>query len=184
MSLIELTLIAVGLAMDAFAVSITKGLSLQKIDYKKALITGLFFGGFQFLMPVIGFYLGYNFKDYISEMDHWIAFVLLAGIGISMIRESRKEAEGDSDFSLKTMTVLAIATSIDALTVGISFALLGVNIWTSSLLIGVITFCLSFIGVKVGFAFGTRFKSKAEVLGGVILILIGTKILLEHLGIL
>lgn len=185
MDLIELFFIAVGLAMDAFAVSICKGLAMQRMNWKHAVLAGVYFGGFQILMPVIGYFLGSGFADKITKVDHWIAFILLALIGANMIKESLSEGEElDDAFDFKTMVVLAIATSIDALAVGVSFAFLDVNIIAAASFIGVITFCLSFIGVKVGNVFGSRFRSKAELAGGVILILIGLKILLEHLGIL
>ena len=185
MSLLELVLIAIGLAMDAFAVSICKGLSLKKMEWNKALLCGVFFGGFQALMPLIGYALGSSFQEMIESVDHWIAFILLSIIGGSMIRDSfNDEDDVKEGFDVKTMVVLAISTSIDALAVGVGFAFLKVNIWTSTAIIGIITFVLSTIGVKVGSAFGSKFKNKAELAGGVILILIGLKILLEHLGIL
>ena len=185
MSIIELLLIGVGLSMDAFAVSICKGLTMRKMEWNKAFLCGIYFGFFQFLMPVIGFFLGYGFKDIIENFDHWVAFVVLAAIGVSMIRSAMAE---DSDiaegFGVKTMITLAVATSIDALAVGISFAFLRLNIWLSAGLIGITTFTLSVIGVKVGSVFGTRYKKKAEIAGGVILIIIGLKILIEHLGLI
>lgn len=185
-----LTLItcALGLSMDAFAVSICKGLALKKIDFKKQLLVGLWFGGFQALMPLIGYLLGINFTNYITSIDHWIAFILLGFIGLNMIKESLQKDEceecGDDSLSFKSMLILAIATSIDALAVGITFAFLEVNIVAAVSSIGIITFVLSAIGVKVGHVFGSRFKSKAELAGGIVLILLGVKILLEHLGIL
>ena len=179
---------ALGLSMDAFAVSICKGLALKKIDFKKHLLVGLWFGGFQALMPLIGYLLGINFTDYITSIDHWIAFILLGFIGLNMIKESLQKDEceecSDDSLSFKSMLILAIATSIDALAVGITFAFLEVNIVTAVSSIGIITFVLSAIGVKVGHVFGSRFKSKAELAGGIVLILLGVKILLEHLGIL
>ena len=195
MSLIELVLIAIGLAMDAFAVSICKGLTLKKLQPDKAILCGLYFGGFQALMPIIGYFLGYGFRDYIEAYDHWIAFVLLAAIGISTIRGAQGEEESEADidqdsnlysdnFSLKSMLPLAVATSIDALAVGVSFAFLKVNIWKAAGLIGIITFVIAMLGVKIGQTFGFRFKKKAELAGGIILILIGFKILVDHLGIL
>ncbi len=185
MGILELLLIAVGLAMDAFAVSICKGLSFGKIKLKHMAIAGLWFGGFQALMPVIGYLVGSLFADKIVAIDHWIAFVLLAIIGGSMIKESyEKEDEMDSCMDPKCMFVLAVATSIDALAVGVSFAFLRVSIVWSVLFIGVVTFVLSAVGVKIGSIFGARYKSKAELAGGIVLILIGTKILLEHLGII
>lgn len=186
MSLLSLFVLAVGLSMDAFAVSICKGLAMQKITLKKACIVGLWFGGFQALMPFIGYILGSQFEQYITAIDHWIAFILLGLIGVSMIKEalSKEEEEADDSLSLKTMFILAVATSIDALAVGITFAFLQVNIIPAVCFIGITTFILSAIGVKVGNIFGTKYKSKAELAGGIILIVIGTKILLEHLGII
>lgn len=186
MGLLDLFIIAVGLSMDAFAVSICKGLSVEKLKPKHLLITGGYFGGFQGLMPLVGWLLGYSFKDLITSFDHWIAFVLLAIIGGNMIRESfgKEEEEVDASFGPKAMLPLAVATSIDALAVGVSFAFLNVDIVPAVLFIGATTFILSCIGVKIGNVFGTRFKSKAEFAGGVVLILLGIKILLEHLGIL
>ena len=181
----ELFLIAVGLSMDAFAVSICKGLSVKKLCPRHVLLAGLYFGGFQFLMPVLGWLLGYRFEALITSIDHWIAFGLLALIGGNMIKESFSDAEELSDdFGVKTMLLLAVATSIDALAVGITFAFLSVRILPAAGLIGVTTFLISAAGIGIGHAFGARFKSGAERLGGVILILIGLKILLEHLGIL
>lgn len=188
MDTFTLVTIAFGLAMDAFAVSICKGLAQKKITLKKQMLVGCWFGGFQGLMPLIGYFLGINFKHYITSIDHWIAFVLLGFIGINMIREamSKDECESCADDSLdaKSMLILAIATSIDALAVGITFAFLEVNIVLAIALIGVITFVLSAIGVKIGYVFGIRYKSKAELVGGIVLILLGIKILLEHLNIL
>ena len=185
----ELLLLAVGLSMDAFAVSICKGLAAKRASLKNMLLCGLWFGGFQALMPLVGYYLGSLFTDVIKAVDHWVAFVLLVLIGANMIREacSKKEEDAaeEADFSFRTMLVMAVATSIDALAVGISLAMAGnVNIWTSILLIGVTTCLLSMIGVKVGSIFGDRFEKKAELAGGVILIVLGIKILLEHLGVL
>ena len=199
MSLIELFIIAVGLSMDAFAVAICKGLSIKKVSLKQCAKVGLYFGGFQGGMPLIGFILGVQFKDYITSIDHWIAFVLLLIIGINMIRESREECNEDSIIDLtetavsedgveslnfKNMIMLAIATSIDALAVGVTFAFLQVDIVPAVSFIGIVTFVLSMIGFKVGNIFGTKFKSKSEFVGGAILILMGLKILLEHLGYL
>ncbi len=185
MGIIELFLIAVGLSMDAFAVSVCKGLSVQKLEKKHALTVGIYFGGFQFLMPVIGYLLGSRFEDLITSVDHWIAFVLLLIIGGNMIKESFGEVEKlDDDFGVKTMTLMAIATSIDALAVGITFAFLQVRIIPAAALIGVTTFCLSALGIYIGNKFGARYKARAERVGGIILILIGVKILLEHLGII
>ena len=186
MSNITLFVIALGLSMDAFAVSICKGLAMKKITLQKATIVGLWFGGFQALMPLIGYILGSQFERYITAIDHWIAFILLSLIGLSMIKEAlgKEEECQDDSLAFKTMLVLALATSIDALAVGITFAFLQVNIFSAVLFIGVITFVFSMIGVKAGNVFGIRYKSKAELAGGAILILMGTKILLEHLGIL
>ena len=186
MTLFSLFIIAVGLSMDAFAVSICKGLAMQKITIKKALIVGLWFGGFQALMPAIGYLLGSQFESYITNIDHWIAFVLLFIIGGNMIKEAlSKEEEPTSDsLAFKEMLLLALATSIDALAVGVTFAFLKVQILPAVLFIGIITFTLSALGVKIGNIFGCRYKSKAELVGGIILILMGCKILLEHLGFL
>ena len=185
MGFVELLLIAVGLSMDAFAVSICKGLSVQKVKPKHAACVALYFGGFQALMPLIGYFLGSSLKSLIESYDHWIAFVLLALIGANMIREAFSEEETQNDsFSFRTMFMMAIATSIDALAVGISFAFLGVDIVTAALLIGATTFVLSGAGIFVGNIFGSKYKSKAELAGGIVLILIGAKILLEHLGII
>jgi putative Mn2+ efflux pump MntP len=184
MSIVELILIAAGLSMDAFAAAICKGLSVQSLKPRHSVITGLFFGGFQAFMPLIGYLLGSQFKDYITVIDHWIAFALLLAIGINMIRESRNEhCENFSNtFDLKNMTILSVATSIDALAVGVTFALIQVDILPAVLLIGVITFLFSAVGVKIGHAFGMKLMSKAEFAGGVILIGIGLKILIEHLN--
>ena len=187
MGFFELLLLAVGLSMDAFAVSICKGLSMKKADLKAMSICGIWFGGFQALMPLIGFLLGSLFADAIEAIDHWVAFILLGIIGINMLKEafSKEEEEHDADLSVKAMFVMAVATSIDALAVGISLAMAGnVNIVVAVTLIGVITFALSALGVKIGNIFGSRFEKKAQMAGGIILILLGTKILLEHLGIL
>ncbi|MCI7796043.1 MAG: manganese efflux pump MntP family protein [Lachnospiraceae bacterium] len=186
MSLAELFIIAVGLSMDAFAVSVCKGLSVQKMKLGHALTCGIYFGGFQALMPLIGYLLGSQFESMITQIDHWIAFVLLGIIGFNMVKESREteEEELDCSFGVKAMIPLAIATSIDALAVGVTFAFLKVDIFWAVTFIGVVTFVLSAIGVKVGNVFGMRYKSKAELAGGVILILMGAKILAEHLGFL
>lgn len=186
MSLFTLFTLAVGLSMDAFAVAVCKGLAMRKSSIGKSVVVGLWFGGFQGLMPLIGYLLGVQFKDKITAIDHWIAFVLLGLIGLNMIKESREQEEEESSDSLAPadMLVLAVATSIDALAVGITFAFLNVNIIAAVSFIAVITFILSVIGVKVGNVFGTRYKSRAEFVGGVILILLGIKILLEHTGIL
>ena len=186
MSFVEILLIGVGLSMDAFSVSICKGLTTKQFSWRMALICGLWFGFFQALMPVIGFFLGAQFEQYITAVDHWIAFGLLFLIGANMIREalSKKEDEpADSSLGFKTMLLLAIATSIDALAVGISFACIQVKIWSSVLIIGVTTFLFSIMGVKIGNVFGSKFEKSAGIIGGIILILIGLKILLEHLGI-
>ena len=177
---------AVGLAMDAFAVSICKGLAMREKVLKKGIIVGLWFGGFQALMPTIGFFLGTQFKDQITSIDHWIAFVLLGLIGINMVKEalSNDEEQADDSIAVKEMFMLAVATSIDALAVGITFAFLNVHIVSAASMIGVCTFLISFVGVKIGNIFGTKYKSKAELAGGIILILLGFKILFEHLHIL
>lgn len=186
MSLFSLFVLAIGLSMDAFAVSICKGLAMKKITLKKAGIVGLWFGGFQALMPFIGYLLGSQFEQYITAIDHWIAFVLLGLIGASMIKEavSKDEDTANDSLDIKTMFLLAVATSIDALAVGITFAFLQVDIVPAVSFIGITTFVCSAIGVKIGNVFGTKYKSKAEFAGGIILIVIGIKILLEHLGIL
>ena len=185
MGLLELFLIAVGLSMDAFAVSVCKGLSVNKLDGRHVLLVGLYFGGFQFLMPLLGYLLGYRFEHFITSIDHWIAFGLLCIIGIGMIQEAFSEGEKlDDDFTVKKMLMLAVATSIDALAVGITFAFLSVRILPAAALIGVTTFALSGIGIYVGHVFGMKYRSGAEFVGGVILILMGLKILLEHLGII
>ena len=183
----ELFLLAVGLSMDAFAVSVCKGLAMKRATLKAEATCGLWFGGFQALMPTVGFFLGALFADAIEAFDHWVAFALLAIIGINMLREalSGEEETADADLSVKTMFLMAVATSIDALAVGISLAMAGVsNIFLAVLLIGVTTFVLSAIGVRVGNVFGSRYEKKAELMGGVILILLGAKILLEHLGVI
>lgn len=185
MSVSDLFFIALGLSMDAFAVAICKGLSVKKVTLKHGIIVGLYFGGFQAGMPLLGYLLGSSFAKYIEDFDHWVAFVLLGIIGINMIRESReKEEELNSSFGFKAMFPMAVATSIDALAVGISFAFMRVQIGWAVTFIGVITFTLSAIGVKIGNHFGVKYKSKAELFGGIVLILLGTKILLEHVGVL
>lgn len=185
MGLIELFFIAVGLSMDAFAVSICKGLACREQNLRHNLLAGLYFGGFQGLMPAIGWLLGVRFSAAITSIDHWIAFVLLSVIGVNMIRESRgQEEDVDCSFTPRAMLPLAVATSIDALAVGVTFAFLKVLILPAVIFIGVTTFLLSAIGVRVGAVFGARFRSGAELAGGVILVLMGLKILLEHLGIL
>lgn len=186
MSFFTLFTLAIGLAMDAFAVSVCKGLALKKMSLKKAFITGAYFGLFQAGMPVIGYFLGISFRDYITSIDHWISFGLLVFLGIKMIREALKnEACSTNDsVAFRVMIVLAVATSIDALAVGITFAFLNVNLVVAVSLIGIVTFLLSMIGVRLGHIFGARYKRAAECLGGGVLILLGFKILLEHLGIL
>lgn len=189
MSLLDLILLAVGLSMDAFAVSVCKGLALKKIKGKHALIVGLWFGVFQALMPLLGYLVGAQFKDAISAYDHWIAFILLLLIGGNMVREALFEKDAgapDAALSPKSMFPLAVATSIDALAAGVTFAFLegGANIWSMVALIGCITLIISAVGVKIGSLFGDRFEKKAELLGGIILILLGVKILLEHMGVI
>lgn len=182
MTVTELVIIAVGVSMDAFAVSICKGLSVRSLKPHHALNAACWFGGFQALMPLIGYYLGVSFTDFVSNIDHWIAFILLGFIGGRMVYEamSGDDARSDSDFSCKSMLPLAVATSIDALAVGVSLAFLNVDIWTAVLAIGVITGLFSAVGVYIGKSFGARYKSKAEIVGGVILFIMGLKILLEH----
>lgn len=187
MSFVEVLLIGIGLSMDAFSVSICKGLTSKKFSWKMALVCGLWFGFFQALMPVIGFFLGVQFEEYITAFDHWIAFGLLVLIGANMIREAiwgSDDQNNNGALDFKTMLLLAIATSIDALAVGVSFACIQVKIWSSVLIIGLTTFVFSIIGVKIGNVFGSRFEKSAGIVGGIILILIGLKILLEHLGII
>lgn len=191
MSIWELIFLAIGLSMDAFAVAVCKGLAMRELNYKNVFLTGGFYGVFQALMPILGFLLGTQFRSYIVPVDHWIAFALLAFIGGKMIYESRQtcEAKGECGprtdaFSLRQLTLSAIATSIDALAVGITFAFLEVRIIPASLSIGLTTFLLSCIGVRLGYAARSNLQSKAEIVGGVVLILIGTKILLEHIGVI
>ena len=190
MGFVELFLIGVGLSMDAFAVSICKGLNMKKINYKHALIIGGFFGGFQALMPLLGWALGSKFEQYIESVDHWIAFILLAFIGGKMVYESIKGGDDDEESShqdkldIKELFMLAVATSIDALAVGVTFAFLEVSILSSITLIGITTFVISVGGVVIGNRFGSKYKNKAEIAGGMILILIGLKILIEGVGIL
>lgn len=188
MTLFELFIIAAGLSMDAFAVSVCKGLAMKKCTWTKAGVVGLYFGGFQAVMPFVGYMLGVQFKDVITSIDHWIAFILLGIIGVNMIREARSGCDEcqDTDESLdvRTMLGLAVATSIDALAVGVTFAFLRVEIVPAVSFIGVITFTLSVAGVKIGNIFGIKYKSKAELAGGVILVLMGVKILLSHMGII
>lgn len=187
--LVEFLLLGVGLAMDAFAVSICKGLAMRKVNKKQAVIISLFFGGFQAIMPVIGWLLCKGFQTYIEAFDHWIAFALLAFIGVKMIIETLREKEDDvvieemdPPLDMKEMLMLAIATSIDALAVGISLAALDRPIVESAAIIGVVTFVISIIGVYIGNFFGNRYKKRAELTGGIILVLIGVKILCEHMG--
>ena len=186
MGLIELILLSIGLAMDAFAVSICKGISMKKMNWKKACIIGLWFGGFQALMPTIGYFLGTAFESFVTRIDHWIAFVLLVIIGGKMIKEafSKEKEDNDDDVSFKKMLFLAIATSIDALAVGITFAFFNVNVVLAIVLIGLVSFVLSVLGTKVGNRFGDKYEKKAEFIGGLILVLLGVKILLEHLNII
>lgn len=192
MSTAELFILALALSMDAFAVAVCRGLAVPKAGIKEGLTAGLYFGGFQALMPLLGYILGVQFRAYITSVDHWIAFILLGIIGLQMIRESREKEDGaetpclhaENPFAVKTMLVLAVATSIDALAVGITLAFLEAPILPAVLLTGATTFCLSAAGVRIGNIFGARYKAKAELAGGIVLILIGTKILAEHLGIL
>lgn len=184
MGLTELFILAVGLSMDAFAVAICKGLSIRRLRWRDALIVGAYFGLFQAGMPVLGYLLGSTFSSLITSVDHWIAFVLLSLIGGNMIRESRGDEEScDPSLRFRDMVVLAVATSIDALAVGVTFAFLRVDIVPAVSFIGLVTFVLSMVGVKVGNVFGAKYKSRAELFGGIVLILMGLKILLEHLGI-
>jgi putative Mn2+ efflux pump MntP len=188
MTFLELFLIAIGLSMDAFSVSICKGLTTKRFSWRMALVCGLWFGFFQALMPTIGYFLGAQFQEMIEAYDHWIAFGLLFLIGANMIREAiwGKEEEGKENSALdfKTMLFLAIATSIDALAVGVSFACIQVKLWSSVLIIGLTTFVFSVLGVKIGNVFGSKYEKSAGIIGGIILILIGLKILLEHLGVI
>lgn len=186
MTLFGLIILSIGLGMDAFAVSICKGVTFKKSKLRKSLIVALYMGIFQALMPLIGYFLGISFADKIINIDHWIAFILLLVIGIKMIKEAlnkEKEIVNDS-VDVKEMLVLAVATSIDALAVGITFSFLNVNLWVAIILIGTITFFLSFIGTKIGNVFGDKYEKKAELIGGLILILLGIKILLEHIGLI
>ena len=186
MSFVELLLIAIGLSMDAFSVSICKGLTTKKFSWRMALVCGLWFGFFQALMPIIGYFLGAQFQEMIEAYDHWIAFGLLFLIGANMIREAvwGKEESQDGSLGFKTMLLLAIATSIDALAVGVSFACIRVKLWSSVIVIGLTTFAFSVLGVKIGNVFGYKYERSASIVGGIILILIGLKILLEHLGLI
>lgn len=186
MTFVELLLIAIGLSMDAFSVSICKGLTTKTFSWRMALVCGLWFGFFQALMPIIGYFLGAQFQEMIEAFDHWIAFGLLFLIGANMIREAvwGKEEQQDSSLGFKTMFLLAIATSIDALAVGVSFACIQVKLWSSVIIIGITTFLFSVLGVKIGNVFGSKYEKSAGIVGGIILILIGLKILLEHLDII
>ncbi|MEE0784813.1 MAG: manganese efflux pump MntP family protein [Oscillospiraceae bacterium] len=191
MGFIEFFLTGIGLSMDAFAVAICKGLGMRKVNYKQMLLIALFFGGFQALMPLLGWLLGRQFEQYITSVDHWIAFALLVLIGANMLREARKEDDTtdaetvyDAPLPLGQLLLMAIATSIDALAVGISFAFLGVNIWLAIAIIGTTTFLISAAGVFIGNRFGNRYEKRATIAGGIILILLGVKILLEHLGVI
>ena len=185
MSELEILLVSIGLAMDAFAVSICKGLSMKAMNWKKAIIIALYFGVFQALMPAIGYLLGATFQELVTKIDHWVAFALLTFIGINMSKEAfAKEKDSYTDsVEFKSMVILAIATSIDALAVGITFAFLKVNLIIATIMIGIVTFLICLIGVKIGNKFGNKYERKAEAVGGLILILMGTKILIEHLGI-
>ena len=185
MSFWEILLLAIGVSMDAFAVSIGKGLTARRVSWREALTVGLWFGGFQAMMPVIGYYLAFSFADLVTKVDHWIAFGLLLLIGGNMIREALENDEtqkgADASFGFRTMLILAIATSIDALAVGISFAFLQAPLWSSIIIIGLTTFAFSVVGLLIGKKVGDRFHKGAEILGGLILIAIGVKILIEHL---
>ena len=181
MNIIDILFIGLGLSMDAFAVSVCKGLAMKKMDVKKALVCSLYFGVFQALMPLIGFLLGSGFKNVVSSIDHWIAFVLLGIIGINMIKEEKSCETVNDAMDVKTMLTLAVATSIDALAIGVTFAFLKVSIIPAITIIGVTTFVCCFVGVKLGSIFGEKLKTKAEIVGGTVLILMGTKILIEHL---
>lgn len=182
MGIAEIMIIAIGVSMDAFAVSLCKGLSVSRLKGRHVGSVALWFGGFQALMPLVGYLLGVSFADFVSDVDHWIAFILLGIIGGNMMAESFKheEDEADADFSVKTMSALAVATSIDALAIGVSFAFLRVALVQSVLIIGVTTAAFSAVGLMIGHFFGNRFKSKAEFAGGFILVAIGLKILVEH----
>lgn len=186
MSFWEILFLAVGLSMDAFAVAVCKGLAAPKLYWKHLVIVGAWFGGFQALMPLLGYLLGSTFQHYIESFDHWVAFILLAFIGVNMIREalSKETSDADCSFGWRSMAVMAVATSIDALAVGVTFAFLNVEIVPAVTVIGVTTFLLSALGVKVGNRFGVRYRTRAELVGGIILILLGLKILLGHLGMI
>lgn len=186
MGILEISLLGIGLAMDAFAVSICKGLSMKKMNWKNAIIIALYFGIFQALMPMIGYFLGTTFESFVTTFDHWIAFILLALIGGNMIKESfdNEDEKKNDKVDFKTMIVLALATSIDALAVGIAFAFFDVNLLLAVAIIGIITFIISIFGVKIGNKFGDKYQNKAELIGGIILVILGIKILLEHLNII
>lgn len=184
MSSIEILLIGIGLSMDAFAVSVCKGLSVKKLSIKNILLCGVWFGGFQTLMPFIGYCLGSTLSGLVDSIDHWIAFILLAFIGINMIKESFEEEKQNDDFSWKTMLMLAIATAIDALAVGVTFSFESINIFMAISIIGLTTFIITSAGVYIGHVFGNKYQQKAQITGGIILILIGVKILIEGLGII
>jgi len=186
MKAFELFILALGLSMDAFAVSICKGLTVKKANMAHSVVAGIYFGGFQAMMPFLGYMLGIRFQSMIVSIDHWIAFILLSLIGINMLKSAKnnEEEQMDSSFAFRAMIPLAVATSIDALAVGVTFAFLNVDIVPAVILIGITTFIMSMIGIKIGSIFGAKYKSKAEFLGGIVLIIMGIKILLEHLGIL
>ena len=186
MGIIELVILGIGLAMDAFAVAVCKGLAMPKMNWKNASIIGIYFGIFQGLMPLLGYLLGVNFQEKICSIDHWIAFILLGIIGLNMLKEaiSKEDDKQNDSIKFKDMLILAVATSIDALAVGITFAFLKVNVLLAISLIGIITFAISVAGVKIGNVFGDKYEKKAEFAGGLILVLLGTKILLEHIEIL
>ena len=186
MGFVEIIIVSLGLAMDAMAVAVCKGLAMKKINYRKMIVIGLYFGFFQAIMPIIGYILGSTFSSFIKDIDHWVAFFLLLIIGLNMIKESKDDEleKRNDDTSFKTMILLSIATSIDALAVGITISLFNSSLFISAITIGIITFVLSIIGVLLGNKFGDKFQNKSEFAGGVILIIIGFKILLEHLGLL
>ena len=186
LTIIELIFLSIGLAMDAFAIAVCKGLSIKKMSWKNAVIIGLYFGIFQALMPLLGYILGVNFQSRITNIDHWIAFILLVGIGVNMTKEafSNEKEETSDSIKFKDMVILGIATSIDALAIGVTFAFLKVDIIISISIIGIITFILSIIGVKIGNVFGIKYEKGAQLVGGFILIFLGMKILIEHLGII
>ena len=184
MSALDILLISIGMAMDSFAVSVCKGLSIKKAGIPEGMKCGIYFGGFQALMPVIGYYLGKLFEELIVKIDHWIAFGLLLFIGLSMIKESRESEKVDDKMDVRTMLILAVATSIDALSIGVTLAFIDVNIWVVVTSIGVVTFLFSLIGVLIGRKVGSMLGNRAKIVGGVILIYLGVKILLEHLGVI